>query len=216
MERFEPDTKLEVTAWNLVPNQNRAGAEYPYCLCDYLNYTSYERFRYKVARIPAGSTLPSLLIQARTYTPPDIYAPFGVSGLVPFSHCDWLKVVVRPRMSRLFVCLQEDRYAEMSSTTEAIYDSCEIQFAFNRSRLTLLKQTYMALREQSEIEATIQSSAVVSSQSTAPTPAGAQDKSITGHIARAPAGACRCRDAIWPAAATPHLHRLRNKEMRDA
>ncbi|GBP51214.1 hypothetical protein EVAR_85425_1 [Eumeta japonica] len=45
----------------------------------------------EVARIPAGSTLPSLLIQARTYTPPDIYAPFGVSGLVPFSHCDWLK-----------------------------------------------------------------------------------------------------------------------------
>ncbi|GBP30884.1 NFX1-type zinc finger-containing protein 1 [Eumeta japonica] len=36
--------------------------------------------------------LPSLLIQNRIYTPPDIYAPFGVSGLVPFSHCDWLKV----------------------------------------------------------------------------------------------------------------------------
>ncbi|GBP69889.1 hypothetical protein EVAR_49470_1 [Eumeta japonica] len=49
-------------------------------------------FAVKVARIPAGSTLPSLLIQTRTYTPPDIYAPFGVSGLVPFSHCDRLKV----------------------------------------------------------------------------------------------------------------------------
>ncbi|GBP72792.1 hypothetical protein EVAR_4676_1 [Eumeta japonica] len=36
--------------------------------------------------------LPSLLIQNRIYTPPDIYASFGVSGLVPFSHCDWLKV----------------------------------------------------------------------------------------------------------------------------
>ncbi|GBP34690.1 hypothetical protein EVAR_31559_1 [Eumeta japonica] len=36
--------------------------------------------------------LPSLLIQNRIYTPPDIYAPFGVSGLVPISHCDWLKV----------------------------------------------------------------------------------------------------------------------------
>ncbi|GBP76917.1 hypothetical protein EVAR_52606_1 [Eumeta japonica] len=36
--------------------------------------------------------LPSLPIQNRTYTPPDIYAAFGVSGLVPFSHCDWLKV----------------------------------------------------------------------------------------------------------------------------
>ncbi|GBP26067.1 hypothetical protein EVAR_20083_1 [Eumeta japonica] len=35
--------------------------------------------------------LPSLVIQNRIYTPPDIYAPFGVSGLVPFSHCDWLK-----------------------------------------------------------------------------------------------------------------------------
>ncbi|GBP85911.1 hypothetical protein EVAR_83524_1 [Eumeta japonica] len=34
---------------------------------------------------------PSLLIQARTYTPRYL-RPFGVSGLVPFSHCDWLKV----------------------------------------------------------------------------------------------------------------------------
>ncbi|GBP90270.1 hypothetical protein EVAR_62923_1 [Eumeta japonica] len=39
-----------------------------------------------------SSTLPSPLIQARTCTPPYNYAPFGVSGLVPFSHCDWLKV----------------------------------------------------------------------------------------------------------------------------
>ncbi|GBP96243.1 hypothetical protein EVAR_70936_1 [Eumeta japonica] len=36
--------------------------------------------------------LPSLLIRNKIYTPPDIYAPFGVSGLVPFSHCGWLKV----------------------------------------------------------------------------------------------------------------------------
>ncbi|GBP25931.1 hypothetical protein EVAR_84488_1 [Eumeta japonica] len=49
-------------------------------------------FRLKVARIPAGSTLPSLLIQTRTCTPPP-YAPFGVSSrLVSFSHCDRLKV----------------------------------------------------------------------------------------------------------------------------
>ncbi|GBP45198.1 hypothetical protein EVAR_25903_1 [Eumeta japonica] len=30
---------------------------------------------------------PVTLIQAGTYTPPDICAPFGVSGLIPFNHC---------------------------------------------------------------------------------------------------------------------------------
>ncbi|GBP53602.1 hypothetical protein EVAR_79818_1 [Eumeta japonica] len=40
--------------------------------------------------MPAGSTLPSLLIQARTCTHP--FAPSGLSGLVPFSQCGWLKV----------------------------------------------------------------------------------------------------------------------------
>ncbi|GBP08715.1 hypothetical protein EVAR_7302_1 [Eumeta japonica] len=62
----------------------------------HIYYSRRPSFWLKVARISAGSPLPSLLIQnqnpARTYTPPYNYAPFGISGLVPFSHCDWLKV----------------------------------------------------------------------------------------------------------------------------
>ncbi|GBP47244.1 Tetraspanin-3 [Eumeta japonica] len=50
-------------------------------------------FWLKFARILAGSTLPALLIQTRTHTHPYTYAPFGVSELVPFNHCDWLKCV---------------------------------------------------------------------------------------------------------------------------
>ncbi|GBP46444.1 hypothetical protein EVAR_95144_1 [Eumeta japonica] len=59
----------------------------------------------EVARIPAGSTLLSLLIEARTYTPSYNYAPFGVSGLVPFSHCAWLKS--RYHFSRLSQLLKQ-------------------------------------------------------------------------------------------------------------
>ncbi|GBP47912.1 hypothetical protein EVAR_33629_1 [Eumeta japonica] len=66
----------------------------------YYNGNQEEQSKLKIRKFLAkGCTntgwlykLPSLLIQNRIYTPPDIYAPFGVSGLVPFSHCDWLKV----------------------------------------------------------------------------------------------------------------------------
>ncbi|GBP92044.1 hypothetical protein EVAR_63723_1 [Eumeta japonica] len=49
-------------------------------------------FWLKAARKPAGSTLPSLSIQARTCTPSDNNTAFDISGLVLFSHCDWLKL----------------------------------------------------------------------------------------------------------------------------
>ncbi|GBP18763.1 hypothetical protein EVAR_93191_1 [Eumeta japonica] len=79
----------ELFVWRYMVRRCRVEGE-SYCEVVFPKFFRDKR-QSTVARIPAGSTLPSLLIQARTYTPPDIYAPFGVSGLVPFSHCDWLK-----------------------------------------------------------------------------------------------------------------------------